>query len=70
MDPSEALVLVISCHILTKFPLKTGESLASSASSQENRQKWREFCYGFENLKEWGDTGFLRVFYGFSIGFL
>lgn len=20
--------------------------------SQENRQKWREFCYGFENLGE------------------
>lgn len=54
------------CHILSKFPLKTGESLASSASSQENRQKWREFCYGFENLKEWAT----QVFYGFSTGFL
>ena len=109
MDPSEALVLVISCHILSygyvwkwgifpiiaiffgimiinhwvqwgtqhfqthpylvQVPIEDGwKKLASKRLlSQENRQKWREFCYGFENLKEWGDSGFLWFFYGFSI---
>ena len=61
MDPSEALVIL-------QVPLKwTGAE--SLALLQENRQKWREFCYGFENLKEWGATGFPWFSCGFPMAF-
>ena len=46
---------------LSKFQTSKWTGAQSLASSQENRQKWREFCYGFENLKEWGT----QLFYAF-----
>ena len=51
---------------LSKFQTSKWTGAQSLASSQENRQKWREFCYGFENLKEWGT----QLFYAFSFSML